>query len=828
MQRTVPVERLSTNHHLAQDADLFRLMVDRVVDYAIFLLTPEGHVASWNAGAERLKGYLADEIIGQHFERFHTDEDRALGRPAQLLGEALRDGRVEDEGWRVRKDGTRFRADVVITALRDDEGTLRGFATITRDLTDRRAAEKVLSHNEQRFASLVDSIRDYAIFMLSPEGQILTWNQGAQRLKGYAPKDIIGHNFARFYTDEARASGQPQRLLASARADGRVEDEGWRVRQDGSRFWADVVITALRDSQGQLIGYAKVTRDLTDRRAAEDELRQSEQRFRTLVNSVKDYAIFMLSPEGTVLTWNRGAQMLKGYAPDEIIGRSFERFYTDEDRLAGHAGQLLALARTYGRVEDEGWRVRKDGSRFWADVVITTLTDDEGQLIGYAKVTRDLTQRKQAEQDRTARLAAERVSRRLARLQAATATLAAVTHGQQVAEVLTEVALQEVGAAAGVVAVPAADGAGLEVVAVRGYPSSLLQRDQQIAADDPYPLACAWRTNDALFLESRAQVQADYPELVAPLATSPFEAWVAIPLNIEQRPVGLLGVSFDRPRALDTDERGFLLALAEVGAQAIDRAHLYESERSARAEAEAAVRTQDEFLSVAAHELRTPVAAVKATAQLAERAIARGHLDAARLTGHLQTIARSSDRLAALIEDLLDVSRLRTGRLQLRLAEVDLGAMIQEIVSRYAATEKRHTFHLSAPNTPVVVDADPLRLEQVLDNLLSNAVKYSPNGGAIEVDFRGDADGVTIAVTDTGIGLPPGQEAHIFDAFGRASNATTRQIQGLGLGLAICREIVDVHGGRIWAASPGEGQGTTLSVWLPVVDVATNDGRQRG
>ncbi|HET6315833.1 MAG TPA: PAS domain S-box protein, partial [Chloroflexota bacterium] len=504
---------MATHTRPIEDATLLQLLMERMVDYAIFLLTPDGHVASWNAGAERLKGYTADEIVGQHFSRFYTDEDRAAGRPAHLLTIASNAGRVEDVGWRVRKDGSRFWADVVITALRDDEGVLRGFAKVVRDQSETRIAEEQLSRSEQRFSTLVDSIKDYAIFLLSPDGTVLTWNQGAERLKGYAPHEIIGQSFERFYPAELRAAGHPQELLSIAIADGRVEEEGWRVRKDGSLFWADVVITALRNDNDKLIGFAKVTRDLSDRRAAEEQLRLSEERFRTLVDSIKDYAIFRLAPDGTVLTWNLGAQTLNGYFAQEIIGQSFELFYTEEDRRGGRPRALLAIAREQGRVEDKGWRVRKGGERFWADVVITALRNEHGELVGYAKVTRDLTEQLQAENDRAARLAAERTAERIERLQTATAALAAASRAAHAAEILTDVGMRIVGAAGGVVAFPTTDQAALEVIDARGYDARTVRVGQFVPVDGPAPLAYAWRTRAPVFLGSRAQVEVEFPEL---------------------------------------------------------------------------------------------------------------------------------------------------------------------------------------------------------------------------------------------------------------------------------------------------------------------------
>lgn len=675
---------------------------------------------------------------------------------------------------------------------------------------------------------LVDRVLDYAIFVLTPDGRIASWNAGAERLKGYTASEAIGQHFEQFYTPEDRLAGHPAELLAMAQADGRVEEEGWRVRKDGTRFWADVVITALVDDTGVLRGFAKVTRDRTDVRAAEEQLRQSELRFRTLVDSIKDYAIFLLSTEGTVLTWNQGAQRLKGYAPRDIIGKNFVQFYTEDERAAGLPQQLLAAARADGRVEDEGWRVRKDGTHFWADVVITALTDETGRLTGYAKVTRDLSVRRQAEHDRAARLVAERAAERIQRLQIATAALAAASRPEHAAEVLTDVAVRAMDAAAGLIAFPTPELDALEVIDVRGTLDTALQRQQRIGLTDGGPLVYAWRASQPLFLASLAQAEAEHPEFVASLAASAFKAWVIIPLSINTRRVGVLSLHFDEPRVFDPDQRGFLLTVAEVGAQAIDRARLYVSEELARTEAEAAVRTQDEFLSVAAHELRTPVAAIKATAQLADRAIGRGLADAERTRTQFRNIVRASDRLAVLIDDLLDVSRLRTGRLQLRRSHIDFGVIVEEIASRYSQTETRHRFNVSPPDKRIVVDADPLRVEQVLDNLLSNAVKYSPEGGEIEIRFRyDDGEGVTLTVTDPGVGLPAGQETRIFEVFGRASNATLRQIEGLGLGLAICRQLVEAHGGSISASSPGEDRGTTLTLWLPTVTALDGQSEDR-
>jgi len=261
----------------------------------------------------------------------------------------------------------------------------------------RPVQEEALRLSEQRFRMLVESVHDYAIFMLDPEGYVTSWNPGAERLKLYKAGEIIGKHFSIFYPEEALARGWPEYELKMARAEGRFEDEGWRVRKDGTLFWANVLITALRDSSGELVGFSKITRDLTERRRHEEDLRHSEERFRLMVEAVQDYAIFMLDPEGRVASWNAGAQRIKGYTPSEIIGQHFSRFYPADRIAAGWPEHELEMARKTGRFEDEGWRLRKDGSRFWANVVITALHDASGVVQGFTKVTRDLTERRRVE-----------------------------------------------------------------------------------------------------------------------------------------------------------------------------------------------------------------------------------------------------------------------------------------------------------------------------------------------------------------------------------------------------------------------------------------------
>ena len=252
---------------------------------------------------------------------------------------------------------------------------------------------------DRRFELLVDAVTDYAIYLLDKDGYVASWNRGAQRFKGYTADEIIGKHFSTFYTPEDRATNLPERALRIAAEEGKFEQEGWRVRKDGMRFWTSVVIDPVRDVHGNVIGYAKVTRDITDKLEHAKKLRESEQRFRMLVQNVRDYAIYMLDPEGYVTNWNAGAALIKGYTEEEIVGQHFSRFYTDEDRAAGVPARALATALAEGKYESEAWRVRKDDTRFRAGVLIDPIYEADGQLVGFAKITRDLTERWNAQQE---------------------------------------------------------------------------------------------------------------------------------------------------------------------------------------------------------------------------------------------------------------------------------------------------------------------------------------------------------------------------------------------------------------------------------------------
>ncbi|HXD07236.1 MAG TPA: PAS domain S-box protein [Burkholderiaceae bacterium] len=520
-----------------------------------------------------------------------------------------------------------------------------------------------LGRDEERFRLLVNSVRHYAISMLDPQGRILTWNAGAERIQGYQAHKIIGSHFSRLYPPDALARGLPERGLAMAKREGAFEDEGWSVRGDGSAFWANVVITALRKSSGELIGFANVTRDLTQRRHHEEALRQSEERFRLLIEGVREYAIFMLDVNGKVVSWNVGAQRIKGYVPDEIIGRHFSIFYPPEAIESGWPEHELQVASDKGSFVDTGWRVRKDGTTFWANVTITALRDNHGQLIGFAKLTRDLNEAKRIE---------------------------AMEHSGR-------------------------------------------QRDE-----------------------------------------------------------------------------------------------LLEAERSARMAAQRATRVKDEFLATLSHELRTPLSSILGWTQvLLKRPRTVENTD--ELHRAIEVIDRNARAQVQLIDDLLDLSRIMSGKIRLDLQQTSLQQVVHDAIESAmpAASAKDIRMQSVLDPTPARVSGDRGRLQQVVWNLLTNAIKFTPKGGQVQVLLQRIESHIELSVSDTGIGIPTSFLPCVFDRFSQRDGSTTRVHGGLGLGLAICKQLVELHGGSIRASSPGEGKGATFFVELPVSIVQVEEQRAR-
>jgi PAS domain S-box-containing protein len=608
---------------------------------------------------------------------------------------------------------------------------------------------------DELFRRLVDSVKDYAIFMLTPEGTIASWNAGAQRLKGYTGAEAIGRHFSMFYPAEAIAAGWPQEELRRARLLGRLEDEGWRIRQDGSRFWANVVISPVWGAEGKLIGFSKVTRDLTERRLHETRLRESERNQRLLIEGVQDYAIFRLDPHGVITSWNQGAQRIEGYAADEAIGRHFSIFYLPDAVASGWPREELERAAAAGRFEDEGWRVRKDGTLLWANVVITAIRDELGQLLGFSKVVRDLSDRRRQEQ----------------RLKESEENLRLLVEG------VRDHAMFLLGADGSVASWN--QGArrmfGFEDGDIVGRPLAVLYDEAGRAAGQPQAELASAR--HAGFFEADGwRRRADGSNVWV------HSAFTALP-DAQGQARGYVHIM------RDLSERMRMRELEDEGA----RIH--------------------QFIAMLSHELRNPLAPISNAVRILKR-----KSDSPEVNRCADMIGRQAEHLTRLVEDLLDVSRITSGKIRIQPGALELNTLVQLATESARADIEEAGLVLDLQLAPqsIFISGDATRLTQVLANLLSNAAKYTPRGGTITVSLQRDHAIATLEVTDTGIGMSDALMARAFDPFVQGSRELARSGGGLGIGLTLVRRIVELHGGQVAVASAGIGRGTRFTVTLPL------------
>lgn len=560
-----------------------------------------------------------------------------------------------------------------------------------------------------------------------------------------------------------------------------------------------------------------------------EKLNASEERFRLLVESVKDYAIFMLDPTGRVASWNQGAQNIKGYMAKEIIGQHFSKFYPPEDLAWDKPAWELEQAILAGRFEDEGWRLRKDGTRFWANVTITALRDERGILRGFAKVTHDMTDRKMAEEairranTNLEKRVAERTSQLSFLAEASKLLSASLDYEvtlQRVAQLVVpglanwcSVSILEQGPEPRLVALAHVDPAKVT------WAHSLQQRLQSkypYDPDAPSGIPSVLRTGQPEFYpeitDERLNAAAVDEEMQTILQSLNMKSVMIVPLIARDKVLGVMQmVSTDPQRHYSEDDLKFSQELAQRAAVAVDNARLYQ-------DAQQAISIRNEFVSVAAHELKTPITSMRGFTQLLIRRLAGDSVpDPAQLRQGLNQINTQTNRLARLVGRLLDMSQLESGKLILTLEKTDLGQMLSTLVTAAKLRTDKHTINLTAPEHLECI-LDPLRFEQMLTNLLDNAIKYSPEGGEVNVELeilpseKDNQSTIRLRVEDQGVGIAPENREKIFEPFFQGH---TGGFAGLGLGLYISREIVELHGGKI-GAEFGESGGSTFIVTVPL------------
>lgn len=713
--------------------------------------------------------------------------------------------------------------------VRTADGRRLGVGVVVQEITERKQAEaeraiaeQALRESESRLRHALQAgqmgvwevdLATQAVYRSESTDLIFGLPPGAQRR---TPDDYL----ARIHPADREKVAAAIRFSIDQEVEHTVE---YRVvHPDGGLRWVASRGEPVRDAAGRPIRLAGALVDVTARKDAEERILLQAH----MLDAVGQ-AVIGADLEGTIFHWNRHAELLYGWTADEVRGRNVMEV-TVSDATREQAAAIMEALRNGQSWSGEFTVRRRDGSLITVLVTDAPVFDAKGDLVGVIGVSTDITERTQAEVERlqllareqAARAAAEQAISRITRLQAVTSALAGALTPAEVAAVIVDTGVKALEAAAVSIYLVSADGQALELLGATGYPLELLQSWRRFGLDTPAPLAETARTVEPIWMGSRVERDARYPHLAAAYPVPTERAWAAIPLLLEQQALGAMGLDFDGARLFPPEERAFILALAQQCAQALERTRLYEAEQRARAQAETAVRVRDEFLSIAVHELKTPLTALLGNAQLLQRRAAQQAILTERDHSKLELIADQTVRLAKMIELLLDVSHIEMGRLAIARTPLDLLALVQRLAAGIQPTLQRHTLEVSDLGAPLVVIGDELRLEQVLQNLLQNAVKYSPNGGTIRVRVEQRGARVCVAVSDEGIGIPAAALPKLFSRFYRAGNAANLRIDGLGVGLYVVKEIVTLHGGTVDVLSR-EGAGSTFTICLPLAEAST-------
>jgi len=854
--------------------ELNTLLVEQVSDYAIFMLDVAGYVVTWNAGAERMKGYRAGEIIGQHFSRFYRAED--VWKCEHEIDVATREGRVEDEGWRVRKGGTRFWANVVITAVHGPAGNVIGFAKVTRDLTERRAAEeereriarlaieriraltdlsealagalsiadvsRVVTENGSQLAhadtctlylldehtrtleliaergcnpKLLESIRRITPDSRNPAYAV---GSGARRAIWAETEQEYRALYPALFAREPEAGPRALAfgcvpLVAEGKTIGMV-GVGFHSMRSFSEEEREFVATFARQCAQAL---ARAGRVEAEREAAALAERLGSS-LATTLRSIGD-AVIATDPAGSITLMNGVAEALTGWTEREARGQPLGAVYRIVDARTHEPREspvrsVIETGATVG-LANHTLLLARDGRAIAIDDSGAPIRAGAGSIDGVVLVFRDVSARKQAEARRSFLTEATGVL---------TESLDYETTVARVAELCVPLL---------------ADGCAVDLlVEGESRPKRLAvarsdAAQLQLAPDPAEKQAATWstpsgiaqvlRTGKAELYQEIAleqlQLKADTREPLRTVSEPLLCSAMILPLVARGRVLGAMSFIYtESGRRYGTDDLEFAEDLARRCATAIENARLFTAEQRSRRAADIANRAKDEFLAVVSHELRTPLNAIMGWAKL----LASSEFDEERQRSAIETIARNAVAMRQLIEDLLDMSRVISGKMRLEVQNVDISQVVGSAIESIRPAAAARSVELSTvlDNSTGSLMGDPTRLQQVVWNLLSNAVKFTPKGGSVRVITRRIESSLEISVADSGMGIAAGFLPYVFDPFRQADASSTRSRGGLGLGLAITRQLVELHGGKITVESAGEGCGTTFTVVLPISAVA--------
>lgn len=785
---------------LHEDQIISKKLIQNIREYAVFMVSTDGKVASWNQGARWLKGYDVNEVIGTSFSHFFPPEEIGKGTPELLLKTAELEQHAQYEGWLLRKDHSVFWGKISMSSLTDEKGELQGFSNVAADLTEQKKAEQALQEREQHYRRLVDSVQDYAVFTLSVDGFVQSWNQGAQRLKGYRSNEIIGSNITQFFPSEELDKGVVSKLLKDASLNNIASYEGWLVRKGGETYWATMTLSAIEDEHGNLQGLSNVAKNLSSRKHFEDALLESEQRFRLLIQNLHDYAVFMISSQGLVEDWNPGAERIKGFKGKEIIGLPFWIFFPAEQVEKKTPERLLEQAAKLGRSEYEGWIVQKNGRRVWANIIFSAVQDNNGNLKGFSIVARDLTDRMMTERSQ-AFLA--RVSTELA-------------ESLDYRAILTRTAQLAVGEISDICFVHSKE--GKEEIKLLTFAQSKQENQDFLNHLNELMLSrlqyhfgpgAVIRTGRPELSESLKDLSVYQPDqserLLAILTDLGLTSYMSVPIQLHGETLASITFcSTESNRRYGSEDLELAMKVADRAALAIENSQLYNKVQKA-------VELREQVLAIVSHDLKNPLNAIQLSASQLSK-IPEGHPEQIRMFA--SNIINSSERMIHLIRDLLDFSSIEAGKLRLDFKTQDVNSLLQEVIANHEqlAAQKGILLQLELPPTPMQVRCDPQRITQVLTNLIDNAIKATHREGRVLVRAQRDPRRAILSVSDTGGGISEEDQRHIFDRYWQGKKEGRVNI---GLGLAISKAIIESHEGTIWVRSE-LGQGSTFFFCLPI------------
>jgi PAS domain S-box-containing protein len=770
-------------------ADTFRLLVESVQDYAIYVLAPDGTVQSWNAGAQRLKGYVADEIVGRNFETFFSNEDRVAGRPQWLLQRALATGSLEDHGWRIRKDGSQFWASALLTPLRDAHGNHIGFAKVTRNLTDRAY---------RAFVEATHAIVWTTDRTGKPNADSPSWRE-------FTGQAEIDWREQRAW-DPVHADDLPvlREAWTRAKATATPFEAQFRLRRaDGEYVWMEARAIPFLDVDGGVREWFGVTFDISARKLAELRTVRALALWQTTLRSIGD-AVITADAAGRVRFMNPVAERLTGWSSQEAEGRSLHEVFPIFNEETGAPAEnpvdkVLRQGLVVGLANHTVLRQRSGAEVPIADSA-APIRDPDGTIEGVVLVFRDAT---------------EENHELLRRSFLATSTeklIEAEDHREALAEV-ARFAVPRLADFAVVHIVDAAHPRPVQIAVAHVDPSKAefareLSERYPADPDAPWGMPQVLRTGRAeLYPELRPEqleARAVDDEHLRLIRTLDVRSALIVPLRSRGPVFGAITFVFTRSGRRYTERD---LALAEELAR---RAALIIERRKLEEEAERANRMKDEFLATMSHELRTPLQAIVGYTSMLRRGLARDPEKA------LEAIERNAAAQSRLVEDMLDISRISSGKLRLVIERVDLGAALRAALdSVRPAAQARRVRLVEMSSELGAIQGDFDRLQQIVWNLLSNAVKFTDAGGVVELLGERTGSSVRIMVRDTGKGIPRDRLSTIFDRFLQLDSSITRRHGGLGLGLAIARHLAEAHGGTISADSEGPGTGALFTVTLP-------------